>query len=85
MGSNDTTSLNSGILMDEQERTDHLEAVCGSPSAAYKLLRLYTSCCGEWIGLHRDLKSVSKTTLFKLRARSEGYTNEQIDALLACQ
>lgn len=64
----------SNKLATEQERTDAFEELCGGVANSQRLFQIWKNC---W--------PPNKVVSFQKRAKSEGYTDQQINALLELQ
>lgn len=66
-------------MMNEQQRTDEFEALCGGVEKAQRVMSLWNSCYP--MATYYGVKS--KEAVFLARAKREGYSNEIINAFLA--
>jgi hypothetical protein len=64
----------SNRLATEQDRTDAFEELCGGVANSQRLFQIWKDC---W--------PPNKIASFQKRAKNEGYTDQQIDALLNLQ
>ncbi|HDL86552.1 MAG TPA: hypothetical protein ENH11_09555 [Candidatus Acetothermia bacterium] len=69
--------------MDEQEATDQFVALCGGAPHADRLSYLWSN---SYPGIAAGVfDKPSKVDVFKCRAEREGFTTEQVEALLLLQ
>ena len=73
-------------MKNEQEQTAAFEALCGGVAQAQRLMKLYKDSRG--FGNAYDMvmgRGRTKEQVFRKRACAEGFTHEQINALLRLQ
>lgn len=68
--------------MTEQERTDRFKALCGGTERANRLFRLYVASFPAQD--HRGQRA-SREDVFRQKAKTDGFTSQQAEALLALQ
>lgn len=61
---------------DEQAETDAFERLVGGPTMGFRLLNIWRNC-------YAPVRT--KSDIFRIRAKMNGYTDEQIDAFLHLQ
>jgi hypothetical protein len=64
--------------MTEAERHQRFEDLCGGPDRAFRLLRIWSNSGPIGSGF----STISKMEVFQSNAKSEDYTNQQINAFL---
>ncbi len=73
-------------MKDEQEQHEAFERLCGSPSQAERLFRLYKDTHDNRTALDKLMgKGCDRDKSFRRKALRNGYTVLQADTLLALQ
>ncbi len=73
-------------MIDELERTEAFERLCGSPCRAEQLLRLYMNTSDNRTSLDKLQGSGrNRAESFRQKAKAYGFTDLQVDALLILQ
>ena len=70
-------------MREEQALTDRFERLCGSIERAQRMLRPWQE---SYANKHPNPRwSKTKEQVFEAKAKEEGYTRKQIQAVYACQ
>lgn len=74
-------------FVDEQDATEQLEAIVGSPEKCFMLMRMYGESNIPYGTVYdRLMGKISDTkTIFRSKAKKNGFSDKQIDAFLEYQ